>query len=68
MLRVVAEFGGVADVDLSAIDRKHAGEDFKQGRFTRAVRPHEHDLVAAFDGEIEVFVNLLRAVGLRDFL
>ena len=68
MLGVVAELGGIADVDFSAIDRDDAGEDFKQRGFARAIGPDEDDFIAALNGEIEVFVNLLGAVGLRDFL
>ena len=67
MLRVVAELGGVAGLALAAIDGDLAGEDLEQGGLAGAVGADEHDAVAALDGEVEVLVDALFAVGLADF-
>jgi hypothetical protein len=68
---VLGEVAGddvAAELARPALDRDDAGQDLEERRLARAVRPDEHDPLAALRHEVEVPVDDLIAVGLVDVL
>jgi hypothetical protein len=48
VLREIAGLGVVAELAFARQRLQHIGQQFEQRGFARAVRPHEHDALAAF--------------------
>ena len=63
MLAEITDLGVVAEVAFAFLIFHHAGENFDQGGFARAVRPDQHGAFAAFNRQVEARINLRRAIG-----
>src|SRR5258708_7567402 len=63
MLAEIADLRVRPGVAFALLKFHHPGEDFQQRGFTCAVRTDEHSAFAAFDGQIESFIDFVRAVG-----
>ena len=68
ILRVVAGLDVVAERARAGLRREHAGEDLQQGGFARAVRPDQHDALAALGLEVHAAIDHVLAVGVVDVL
>ena len=68
MLREIAVFRVVAELAHARLRLENFGEQFEQRGFARAVRPDQHDALAAFGLEIKAVVNQFFAVAKLDFL
>ena len=64
MLREVAGLRVVTEPAFARLRLQHAGQQFQQRGFARAVRPDQHDALPALGLEIQIFVNEFGRAGL----